>query len=472
MSEHQTPPVPVSNCFTATPKANVGKELASDPPGLATILKTVRKNGQVPKFSIMVPVKNGMPYLVFALNSVLNQGFDDAEIIVSIPNDDHSSLDFVRGLNDSRLRVLECPPGLSMTEHWDWVQKHATGAWQMYLGQDDGVQENFFTLADRLVDRAEDLNLKLIASKRAYIHWPESRFDPDGRGLVKRQSGRFIYVRNLRKDSMAALIGNREYFALPQMYTTSLFRSCLLREFRAKQGGPLLTCHPQDANLAAISRGFETRYLFSEVPLGWVGTSKKSAGAAISSRQDRKSAPSREESELSEQYLSSISSSAWSYPEWAGSFELSDVRIYFWQALLMTRKIQPKKLVWLIQRGEFIQIMLGRCAAASIIDNRPNRDQLGLIAKRNGTKLGILFRTATSGFLISSWLRSLALKGRLVIKSLITNKTSFLLPNAGQSPAGMPTVPPFQDGRTPLGRSALPTVKPRNIRRKKNGKSK
>ena len=420
----------------------------------------------------MVPVKDGMPYLVFTLKSVLKQDFDDAEIIVSVPADDRPSLDFVTRLNDSRLRVLDCPPGLSMTEHWDWVQTHARGDWQMYLGQDDGLQENFFTLAEELVGRAEDLNLNLVASKRAYIHWPESRFDPDGRGLVKRQSGRFIYVRNLRKDSMAALLGNKEYFELPQMYTTSLFNSSLLKECRAKQGGPLLTCHPQDANLAAAARAFETRYLFSEVPLGWVGTSKKSAGAAISSRQDGKNTAGREEYELSEQYLASISSSAWSYPEWAGSFELSDVRIYFWQALLTTKRIQPKRLMWLLQRREFIQIMLGRCVAASIFETSPNRGQLEIIAEKNGTNLGILFRIATSAFFTSSWLRKLALKVRLVVKSLIMNRTSSLLPNAGSSPAGLPTEPPFSDGRTPLGRSTLPTTRAKNTWRLKIGASK
>jgi hypothetical protein len=34
-----------------------------------------------------------------------------------------------------------------MTDHWDWLQTAATGEWKIYVGQDDGLLEEFFEIA-------------------------------------------------------------------------------------------------------------------------------------------------------------------------------------------------------------------------------------------------------------------------------------------------------------------------------------
>ena len=38
-----------------------------------------------------------------------------------------------------------------MTDHWDWLQTAATGEWKIYVGQDDGLLEEFFEIAHELV---------------------------------------------------------------------------------------------------------------------------------------------------------------------------------------------------------------------------------------------------------------------------------------------------------------------------------
>ena len=71
------------------------------------------------------------------------------------------------------------------------------------------------------------------------------------------------------------LYSKNDYFNLPQMYTTSLFHSSLIDKVRRMQNGKFLTYGISDANMAAISVTMEKKYLYSELPLGWVGTSPK-----------------------------------------------------------------------------------------------------------------------------------------------------------------------------------------------------
>lgn len=65
-----------------------------------------------PKVSVVIPVRNGMPFLPLAISSIQEQTFRPIEIIVV---DDHStdgSGDYVRSLRDSRIKTLVAPePG-------------------------------------------------------------------------------------------------------------------------------------------------------------------------------------------------------------------------------------------------------------------------------------------------------------------------------------------------------------------------
>jgi hypothetical protein len=164
-----------------------------------------------------------MPYLRFAVNSVLSHTYSDFELIVSVAKDENEAVDFVKSIGDPRLVILHPDSAFSTTEHWDWIQLAARGDWQIFVGQDDGLQAGFFYLADELVSLAVLHRTRVIASSRAYLHWPGSFFDRDGRGAVVRRVKNEVQIRSLQKDTLSALIGSKRYLELPQMYTTSLF---------------------------------------------------------------------------------------------------------------------------------------------------------------------------------------------------------------------------------------------------------
>ena len=285
------------------------------------------------KYSILLPLHNGGRYLQDCVESVLRQPFPDFELIVS---DDHSTdgaADRLHSRPDPRLRLTAPPRRLSMAEHWEFLLNQARGEWLIFVGQDDGLQLYFFELAERLTARADREGLRAIMSERALFFWP---------GCEKLYGDRALYFRaepairrkSCRLRTLSALLGLENYFELPQMYTTSLFRRELLDEARRKLGGQIFVTHPQDANLAAIAVSLERKFLFSGIPLGWVGTSPRSAGMAISGG---------DAVEVRRDYLEKIATSALPYDGPGGDFRLASTELYFWNALLATRQLRTPR---------------------------------------------------------------------------------------------------------------------------------
>ncbi len=287
------------------------------------------------KYSILIPTFNAGKYIKPCLQTILEQGYTDVEIIVS---DDHSTDDtfkYLKTIDDARVTIISPPHEMSMTEHWEWLLGHARGEWIMFVGQDDGLQSYFFELADALTQEAESKGLKTIASKRAYYFWPgcEKTYGNVG---VNYHAMPYSTVKNCLWNTILALGGFITYFDLPQMYTTSIFHRSFIAQSKKLQGGKVFTTHPQDANLAALACILEKKYLYSAIPLGWVGTSPKSAGFSVSASVN---------DELKNIYLRKIAASTLSCHPIIGSFENCSAPLYFYGALLKiaTLNTWPKK---------------------------------------------------------------------------------------------------------------------------------
>lgn len=276
------------------------------------------------KYSIIIPAYNGMPYLKTCVESVISQGYNDYELILSEDHSVDGTSEYIDSLTDSHIVKLHCPERTSMSEHWEWALSHASGEWQIFVGQDDALQPYFFRLADKLVSICNKKRLSVIMSERAYYFWPGCE---DTYGDIKVFYGARKIFKTLKteKEMKKALCIRRiSYMDLPSMYTTSLFKKTFVDFIKDIQGGRVFTTHPQDANLAALAVVFQKKYLKSYIPLGWVGSSPKSAGLAIANFGNP----------LSKDYLNVTNSSELKLHNFAGDFKLASCPIYFWGALL------------------------------------------------------------------------------------------------------------------------------------------
>jgi hypothetical protein len=254
-----------------------------------------------PKYSIIIPAKGGMPYLQYAVISVLNSPCDDLELIVSLDDVDDGSSEFLSQTDDPRLKVISPSPGLSMSEHWDFAQGQATGKWQMFLGQDDMMMTGFSDAFEKLTELAIQADLGVIVARRAYVCWPPLK-DPNLKALQYWKTDE-ISVKNSVEFATKALLTDISYHAGPQMYTTTLVAKSVVESIRSKNEGKLILGHPQDAHLAASLLKESHSYIFCGQPFSWVGTSAKSAGLAIARLGDGS------ENEIANNYVSGVESS-------------------------------------------------------------------------------------------------------------------------------------------------------------------
>ena len=92
-----------------------------------------------PLVSVVVPVFNGLPHLEALMRSLLQQTYPNLEIIVSEGGGTDSSLDFLKGLEDPRITIIEQPRGTSAAGNWTAVSAAATGDFTKLICQDDLV---------------------------------------------------------------------------------------------------------------------------------------------------------------------------------------------------------------------------------------------------------------------------------------------------------------------------------------------
>ena len=331
-----------------------------------------------PKYSIIIPTYNGISYLPTCIETIISQDYNNYELIISDDNSTDGTKEYLETLSHRNIIVIYPPKLLSMTEHWEWALAHAKGDWQIFVGQDDGLQAYFFQLADKLTASAREKGLRAIMSSRAYFFWRGCEH-VYGDIAVSYKAENIFKVKNIKYEAFKALFNFQTYFELPQMYTTALFHKKLLDEARAMQDGKVFSCHPQDANLAAVAFSLERYYLKSYIPLGWVGSSPKSAGMAISGSiisEGVNEIVRDEQIALKREYLNKVKKSKLKYHDLAGDFSIGSGPLYFWQALLMTEKLRSAQVNSLVTSRIFKTLFFSRILYSFQIDGRKSKTDI------------------------------------------------------------------------------------------------
>ena len=282
------------------------------------------------KYSILIPVLNGLPYLKTAINSALIVEGADIEIIASDNGSTDGSREFLRTFDDRRFLLLTPDHEMSMSDHWEYLMQYATGDWQIFVGQDDALQYDFYPIAERLTAYAHKNGARSISTRRAYYFWPGTEEVSSGERVryIARDSIRLV---DTRSASSKILSGKAGYFDLPHMYTSSMFHKSLLEECKARFGGRVIQGHPQDAYLAAMACYLDPHFVRSDIPIGWVGTSTKSAGLAVSA-STKFEALSKVTEQLRNDYITKIQKSKLSAGHEVDPFEQDLDSLYFWLA--------------------------------------------------------------------------------------------------------------------------------------------
>src|SRR5579862_803983 len=104
-----------------------------------------------PLFSVLLPSRNRLELLKHAIASVLEQRFDDLELVVSdnASTDDYAA--YVAALGDSRIRCIRTETVLPVTENWNRALYASRGQYVVMLGDDDALAPGFLSRAQHLI---------------------------------------------------------------------------------------------------------------------------------------------------------------------------------------------------------------------------------------------------------------------------------------------------------------------------------
>lgn len=107
------------------------------------------------KFSVLLPTRNGGPYLENCINSILGQNYDDLELVISDnANTDNTSEIIAQYAVDPRVKILriEGQP-ISVTDNWNNALFAASGDYIVMMGDDDLLLPGYFVRMAKIVDQ-------------------------------------------------------------------------------------------------------------------------------------------------------------------------------------------------------------------------------------------------------------------------------------------------------------------------------
>lgn len=234
-----------------------------------------KTNENDPKYTVIIPTRNGSKYISYAIESVLQSERRDIELIISDNHSTDQTAEILSSIDDNRLKVIKPQNSLPMSAHYEFALSHAKGAWISILGDDDALMPYTFNLLDKVLKNKSDV--KVISAKRAYYFWEGSpKFY--GSTVISFLASNSCSKRWTKLDFVLGLLGFISCFDLPQIYTTGFIHRDLIISIKAKTKGIFFHSIIPDIYSIVALMYFTNKYLRLEIPISWVGTSGKSMG--------------------------------------------------------------------------------------------------------------------------------------------------------------------------------------------------
>ena len=110
----------------------------------------------IPKFSVCLPVRNGMPYIKDCVQHILEQSCGDFKLHILDTQSSDGTTEWLRTLTDPRIRVSFCDRPLTIVENWARIKTLPKNQFVTLIGHDDLFERDFLQTISNLIDRYPD----------------------------------------------------------------------------------------------------------------------------------------------------------------------------------------------------------------------------------------------------------------------------------------------------------------------------
>lgn len=97
------------------------------------------------KFSVLLPTRNRLEYLKYAIETVRLQDYPNWEIIVSDNDSSENISGYIESINDDRICYVRTETLVPVTDNWNNALQYSTGDYVVMLGDDDGLMPKYFS---------------------------------------------------------------------------------------------------------------------------------------------------------------------------------------------------------------------------------------------------------------------------------------------------------------------------------------
>jgi glycosyltransferase involved in cell wall biosynthesis len=132
-----------------------------------------------PYFSVVIPTYNRSELFPLAVRSILNQTFDDYEVIVSDNGSSDATPHVATAFADPRVRYARTPRHFTIADSWEFARSQATGRFTIMLSDDDALVASAL---ERLHQEAERHGAEFLFSK--VVEYQDGSFEGADRNSV------------------------------------------------------------------------------------------------------------------------------------------------------------------------------------------------------------------------------------------------------------------------------------------------
>jgi glycosyltransferase involved in cell wall biosynthesis len=244
------------------------------------------------KISIVIPTRNRRDLVMEALHTIIRQTYTNWECVVFDNCSEEPVEELVRGLNDSRIKVVRSEEFLPVTDSWNKAIDLATGDYVCLLGDDDGLVPIY---ADSIAFIAEvhDRPDFVYSGLFQFFHPGVAPWEPSGYVSDLRYAPFFAGEPDIFRLDLArahqAVYGSLQ---LKRSFTFNMqafsFERSFLDSIRAD--GKIFHSPFPDYYLANIAFALGKKITIAPKPIAVAGVSKKSFGFTLFNNMEKKGA--------------------------------------------------------------------------------------------------------------------------------------------------------------------------------------
>jgi len=230
----------------------------------------------MPRFSLVVPVRNRAYTLYHTLKTCLNQyAFDDFEIIVSDNESEDNIAEIMQELNSDKIKYFRTGSFLSMTANFNFALSKATGEYILFLGSDDSICTHGLYFLDKIISITGE---KIISWRTSAYCWPDYLIS-GRRNILTLWKSNATIIRNAKDYVKKVVNGSESVFNLPMLYNRSAVHKSLTDDLTSKAGFMFGSIAPDIYSGFALS-SLVKYYITLGIPICITGASGRSIGAA------------------------------------------------------------------------------------------------------------------------------------------------------------------------------------------------